>query len=139
MIVKLHCYSLLILFLLQRQVLGGSRWCYECGTGVEGTRDCNEFALASSWKPFLKECNDDDVCVKIVPGWNHSLYSRTIRGCSPQLSLSGRKHKPGCWSHENSDFISCYCYEDSCNSTSSLQSYTSFLTILVFILKTVLL
>ncbi|CAL4065672.1 unnamed protein product [Meganyctiphanes norvegica] len=136
--VNIQSYTLFIALFLQKHVLGGSRslvapsrWCYECGTGVTGTKDCLEFAMASSWKPFLRECSDDQVCVKIVPAWNSSLYSRTQRGCTPQQSLNGFKHQPGCWGSDGTSFITCFCYEDSCNGHMPLQAPQSLAFVLI--------
>lgn len=65
-----------------------SRWCYECGTGVEGQPDCEEFALASTWQAFWRECPKDSICVKILPAWpterNGQLEAELI--ASPLLS-----------------------------------------------------
>jgi len=131
---NIYSYSLFIIFFLQQHVLGGSRWCYECGTGVTGSPDCLTFALSSSWQPFLRECSDDHVCVKIEPAWNSSLASRVQRGCSPQHTLSGFKHQPGCWGHDSTAFISCFCYEDSCNGVLGLQIPRFIIFGVVFVL-----
>lgn len=112
-----------LLLLVLRDALGDdeeSLYCYECGTGVAGEPDCEDFIQASSWASFWRKCQKDHICVKSVPSWASGDESRTVRGCSPRKNLQGVPYKEGCWSHATSTTIICFCTTNSCNTASTI-------------------
>ncbi|KAK3863404.1 hypothetical protein Pcinc_030827 [Petrolisthes cinctipes] len=60
----------LFLLLLVPSARSEGMWCYQCGTGVHGEPDCEDFARASSWTQFWRQCAPDSVCVKSKPAWD---------------------------------------------------------------------
>lgn len=119
-----------VLFLLPRDLdASESRWCYECGTGVAGQPDCEEFAQASSWMTFWRECPKESICVQILPAWPSERNALdTVRGCTPRASHRGVVHREGCWTHPSAaETITCFCDSDLCNAALAATPLLSLL------------
>ncbi|XP_068201066.1 uncharacterized protein [Palaemon carinicauda] len=126
-------FKSIMVFLIIQNVVGQEDylWCYECGTGIPGEPDCLVFSLASSWKLFWRKCIGESVCVKTINGLNISNELSAVRGCTPKVSLSGSAHETGCWTHESTATITCYCSDNLCNSAPSGTPISNYILMVI--------
>lgn len=124
-----------LMLLLLPEELTANIWCYECGTQVTGKPDCEEFALATTWSPFWRECAKDSICVKIQPAWpSNRSEMETVRGCAPRANHRGVVHQEGCWSHPTESFsLTCFCATNFCNAAQATTPLSLLPAILVII------